>query len=106
MEELERLRESIKQLLVEGRDERLSDLVEDAHPADVSRVIRELPRDDQVRLFRLLSPQHAGEVLAELDDPTLRPDKYTIRSVLGRIEEKGDLFAALLGADQRLPRLT
>src|SRR2546428_3731943 len=72
MEELKRLRESIKQLLVEGRDERLSDLVEDAHPADVSRVIRELPRDDQVRLFRLLSPQHAGEVLAELDDPTLR----------------------------------
>ena len=72
MEELERLRESIKQLLVEGRDERLSDLVEDAHPADLSRVIRELPRDDQVRLFRLLSPQHAGEVLAELDDPTLR----------------------------------
>jgi magnesium transporter len=72
MEELERLRESIKLLLVEGRDERLSDLVEDAHPADVSRVIRELPRDDQVRLFRLLSPQHAGAVLAELDDPTLR----------------------------------
>src|SRR2546425_10421510 len=72
MEELERLRESIKQLLVEGRDERLSALVEDAHPADVSRVIRALSRDDQVRLFRLLSPQHAGEVLAELDDPTLR----------------------------------
>ena len=72
MEEFERLRESIKQLLVEGRYERLSDLVEDAHPADVSRVIRELPRDDQVRLFRLLSRQHAGAVLAELDDPTLR----------------------------------
>jgi magnesium transporter len=72
MEELERLRESIKLLLVEGRDERLSDLVEDAHPADLSRVIRELSHDDQVRLFRLLSPQHAGEVLAELDDPTLR----------------------------------
>src|SRR3989441_3685225 len=72
MEELERLRESIKQRLVECRDGRLPDLVEDAPPADVSRVIRELPRDDQVRLFRLLSPQHAGEVLAELDDPTLR----------------------------------
>jgi magnesium transporter len=72
MEELERLRESIKLLLVEGRDERLSDVVDDAHPADLSRVIRELSHDDQVRLFRLLSPQHAGEVLAELDDPTLR----------------------------------
>jgi bifunctional non-homologous end joining protein LigD len=42
----------------------------------------------------------------ELDDPTLRPDRFTIRTVLPRIEEKGDLFAALLGADQRLPRLT
>jgi len=72
MEETERLSESIKQLLGEGRDERLADLLEAAHPADVSRVIRELPRDDQVRLFRLLTPQHAGEVLAELDDPTLR----------------------------------
>jgi len=72
MEETERLSESIKQLLGEGRDERLADVLEDAHPADVSRVIRELPRDDQVRLFRLLTPQHAGEVLAELDDPTLR----------------------------------
>ena len=72
MEEFERLRESIKLLLVEGRDERLSDLVDETHAADVSRVIRELPRDDQVRLFRLLSPQHAGAVLAELDDPTLR----------------------------------
>jgi magnesium transporter len=72
MEETARLIESIKQLLGEGRDERLADLLEDAHPADVSLVIRELPPDDQVRLFRLLTPQHAGEVLAELDDPTLR----------------------------------
>jgi magnesium transporter len=72
MEETERLSESIKQLLGEGRDERLADVLEDAHPADVSRVIRELPREDQVRVFRLLSPQRAGEVLPELDDPTLR----------------------------------
>jgi bifunctional non-homologous end joining protein LigD len=42
----------------------------------------------------------------ELDDPTLRPDKFTIRTVLPRLDEKGDLFAALLGTDQRLPRLT
>src|SRR2546422_6405863 len=72
MDETGRLTESIKQLLGEGRDERLADLLEDAHPADVSRVIRELPHEDQVRLFRLLTPQRAGEVLAELDDPTLR----------------------------------
>ena len=50
MEETARLIESIKQLLGEGRDERLADLLEGAHPADVSLVIRELPPDDQVRL--------------------------------------------------------
>src|SRR5437867_6503624 len=72
MDETGRLIESVKQLLGEGRDERLADLLEDAHPADVSRVIRELQREDQIRLFRLLAPQRAGEVLAELDDPTLR----------------------------------
>ena len=42
----------------------------------------------------------------ELDDPALRPDMFTVRSVFSRLEEKGDLFAPLLGADQRLPRLT
>ena len=72
MEETERLSESIKELLVGSRDERLANVLEMAHPADVSRVIRELPVEDQVRVFRLLTPQHAGAVLAELDDPVLR----------------------------------
>jgi magnesium transporter len=72
MEETERLSESIKELLGGGRDERLANVLEEAHPADVSRVIRELPVEDQVRVFRLLSPQRAGAVLAELDDPVLR----------------------------------
>jgi magnesium transporter len=72
MEETERLSESIKELLGGGRNERLATVLEEAHPADVSRVIRELPVEDQVRVFRLLSPQHAGAVLAELDDPVLR----------------------------------
>ena len=72
MDETERLGESIKDLLGGGRDERLAHVLEEAHPADVSRVIRELPVEDQVRVFRLMSPQHAGAVLAELDDPVLR----------------------------------
>ncbi len=72
MEETGRLSESIKELLGGGRDERLANVLEEAHAADLSRVIRELPVDDQVRVFRLLTPQHAGAVLAELDDPVLR----------------------------------
>jgi bifunctional non-homologous end joining protein LigD len=42
----------------------------------------------------------------ELDDPTLAPDRVTIRSVLERLAEKGDLFRPVLGGGQRLPVLT
>jgi bifunctional non-homologous end joining protein LigD len=41
----------------------------------------------------------------ELDDPDLRPDRWTIRTVLDRLEERGDPFRALLGAAQELPEL-
>ena len=71
MPETERLTETIKELLEGGRDERLADVLADAHAADVSSVMRELPLADQVRIFRLLSPQHAGAVFSELDDQTL-----------------------------------
>ncbi|MBO0691735.1 MAG: hypothetical protein J2P58_02450 [Acidimicrobiaceae bacterium] len=39
----------------------------------------------------------------ELDDASLRPDGFTIRSVLPRLGEKGDLFKPVLAEDQRLP---
>jgi bifunctional non-homologous end joining protein LigD len=41
----------------------------------------------------------------ELDDPSLRPDAFTIRTVLGRLAEKGDVFAPVLDRGQRLPAL-
>jgi magnesium transporter len=66
-----RLKEAMAELLASGRQERLADLLEQAHPADVSSAMRELPLDEQVRMFRLLAPTHAGAVLSELDDPTL-----------------------------------
>jgi len=39
----------------------------------------------------------------ELDDPSLRPDGITIRTVLDRLAERGDPFAAVLGPGQSLP---
>jgi bifunctional non-homologous end joining protein LigD len=42
----------------------------------------------------------------ELDDPKLRPDRFTIRTILARIDERGDLFRPVLGGGQRLPPLT
>jgi bifunctional non-homologous end joining protein LigD len=42
----------------------------------------------------------------ELDDPDLRPDRWTIRTIHERLETAGDPFRALLGASQELPELT
>ncbi len=55
-------------------------------------------------------PAPAGPVSApiawdELDDPALRPDGWTIRTILGRVRERGDLFAGALRDAQELPRL-
>ncbi|WP_028644607.1 non-homologous end-joining DNA ligase LigD [Nocardioides sp. URHA0020] len=42
----------------------------------------------------------------ELDDPDLRPDRWTIRTVLDRVESLGDPFRVLLRGAQQLPELT
>jgi bifunctional non-homologous end joining protein LigD len=39
----------------------------------------------------------------ELDDPDLRPDRWTIRTAPDRLAEKGDLFRGVLVDDQELP---
>jgi magnesium transporter len=70
VEETARLTESVKELLGAGRSERLADVLEESHAADVAAALRELPLGDQVQLFRLLTPLHAGNVLSELDDAT------------------------------------
>jgi bifunctional non-homologous end joining protein LigD len=41
----------------------------------------------------------------ELDDPALRPDGFPMRSVGGRLAEKGDLMRPMLGLRQQLPTL-
>jgi bifunctional non-homologous end joining protein LigD len=41
----------------------------------------------------------------ELDDPALLPDRWTIRTVLERLAQRGDPFRALLGSAQELPGL-
>jgi bifunctional non-homologous end joining protein LigD len=43
---------------------------------------------------------------AELDDPALRPDSFTIRTILDRVAAKGDLFRSVQGPGQELPLIT
>src|SRR2546422_1951403 len=71
MEETARSVETVQALLERGDRRRLVDLPTAAHPADVAALLRDLPLEAQVTVFRLLSAQRAGEVLSELDDQTL-----------------------------------
>jgi bifunctional non-homologous end joining protein LigD len=51
------------------------------------------------------APVSAPIAWEELDDPSLRPDGWTIRTILDRIAERGDLFSDVLDHPQRLPVL-
>ncbi|WP_249667269.1 non-homologous end-joining DNA ligase LigD [Cellulomonas fengjieae] len=51
------------------------------------------------------APVSAPIAWDELDEPWLRPDAFTLRTVPDRIAQRGDLFATVLTADQALPRI-
>jgi bifunctional non-homologous end joining protein LigD len=51
------------------------------------------------------APVSAPIAWDELDDPSLRPDGFTIRSVIDRVAARGDLFRPVLGPGQDLPPL-
>jgi bifunctional non-homologous end joining protein LigD len=42
----------------------------------------------------------------EVDDPELRPDRWTIRTALDRVAERGDPFAGVLADEQELPPIS
>src|SRR5689334_13297954 len=71
MEDTEKLAETVRDLLEGGRHERLAQVVEEAHAADVAAALRDLPPPEQLTVFRLLNREQAGLVLAELDDRLL-----------------------------------
>lgn len=41
----------------------------------------------------------------ELDDPDLRPDRWTIRTINDRLAAAGDPLAPLIGMQQTLPQI-
>jgi bifunctional non-homologous end joining protein LigD len=51
------------------------------------------------------APVSAPIAWAELDDPALRPNGWTIRTIFDRLAVRGDLFAPSLGLEQELPAL-
>ncbi len=51
------------------------------------------------------APVSAPITWDELDEPSLRPDGFTIGTVLDRVAQRGDLFGVVLGDAQPLPPL-
>ena len=51
------------------------------------------------------APVSAPIAWDELDDPALRPDRFTVRTMPQRLAERGDLFAGLRSSAQHLPPL-
>lgn len=51
------------------------------------------------------APVSAPIAWDELDDPALRPDGFTVRNVLDRVAERGDLFRGAVLEQQTLPPL-
>jgi bifunctional non-homologous end joining protein LigD len=49
------------------------------------------------------APVSAPIAWDELDDPELRPDRWTIRDIVERVKRVGDLFAAAQTDAQELP---
>src|SRR5262245_6484604 len=71
MAPLERLLEAARAIGRNGGDVRDEVVLEEAHPADLAAVLRQVPASDLARVFRLLRPEQASGVLSELDDATL-----------------------------------
>jgi magnesium transporter len=91
MDATERLSETVRDLVQAGRRERLAQVLDEAHAADIAVALRDLPVVDQATVFRLLGREQAGAVLAELDDQTLLElvralDEAEISSVLDRMQ--------------------
>ena len=69
--ESDRLLEATRNLARGTADARERTLFEEAHPADLAAVLRQLPLADQVAVLRALPPERAGDLIPELDDRAL-----------------------------------
>src|SRR5688500_6594324 len=83
--------ETIHDLVEEGRRERLLQVLEESHAADIAAALRDHSLTEQVMVFRLLNREKAGAVLAELDDQPLLElaralDEVEISGILDRMQ--------------------
>src|SRR2546427_9067630 len=88
---MDRLSETLHDLVQTGRRDRLAQVLQEAHAADIATAVRDLSVADQVTVFRLLGREQAGGELAALDDQTLLAlvralDEAEVSSGLDRVQ--------------------
>lgn len=60
--------EQVENLIREGREQELYDLLKDIHYADVAEIMEELDQDEAAYIFNLLDSEKTSEILLELDE--------------------------------------
>lgn len=60
--------EQVENLILEGREQELYDLLKDIHYADVAEIMEELDQDEAAYIFNLLDSEKTSEILLELDE--------------------------------------
>jgi len=66
------IRDILRELLEQGNEIMLRNLLADLHPADIAESLIFLDRDERIRIFNLLEHNQAAETLIELDRPVQR----------------------------------
>jgi magnesium transporter len=87
---VEALEQRVRNVLAAGDLEGLRILLANRHPADIAEVIDRLDDDDKIRLFRLLPPRQAADVLGETSADATRELLEQLPA-----EEAGDLLDSL-----------
>lgn len=67
--EITEILKDIRDLIEQRNHGVLVNILVDLHPADISRILNELKKDDRKYLFNLLPTEMASSVLTELDQP-------------------------------------
>lgn len=92
----------IKNLLENNQHDFIRNIIADLHPADISDLIEQLDSDDRKKIFSILPPETASEVLTELEDPPTEDlleemDSHDIAKIVDHMDsdDAADVLAEL-----------
>ena len=96
------LRDNVRNLIEEKAYPDLERLIGELHEADLADLLEHLEEDERLTVFRILTPERAGEVLIEISPPmqeslTHELDDQTLSQILNELDsdDATDIFSHL-----------